>query len=483
MGKSERGPLLLALLIVLVPTGWATNSRAAGPDAPEPELDLGRELQRGQVTIATSDVVAWARRHRGERLARQAVSQRAKARRDAARLRYLPVLEAAIGYTRLNPIDVARAPVPLDLQRTIVARQAAGRPAGPLAELGFQSFDVLEHRMQATAQVSFSPTDALLVAHPSAASNELRNAADHWRLQSRDRLIALRAREVLYSYVRARGKLLIERASLVAARQRVDELSALVRAGLRDRGDLLASQARVAAIEVRMARSETQKQTAAARLSELVGRVLPNDIGIKEDVMRSPSEIEIPTQQTGLPRLPELRELIAYADALRASARAADGARWPKLSLVVRAFVQNPDSRRFPPEDSFAPGWSAGVAVEWSPNAAAQSDYDADSWRAAALAAESDAATLQSAIRARIAEAIATYRGGLRSFEAAQRSLDVASNAYRAQHALFIAGKANSSELHVAEDELRVARQAHLDAALDVRIAAARLMYAIGEEP
>jgi outer membrane protein TolC len=122
-------------------------------------------------------------------------------------------------------------------------------------------------------------------------------------------------------------------------------------------------------------------------------------------------------------------------------------------------------------------------AVSWSPNdfaAAAHQAGQAEADRAQTLA---DMQALTDALRQEVTRAAEDFRSAQKAMDAGLVGIRAADESYRVRREQFRAGAAVAIDVIDAESELRRARLEVINAAIDVRIANARLARAMEASP
>ncbi len=177
------------------------------------------------------------------------------------------------------------------------------------------------------------------------------------------------------------------------------------------------------------------------------------------------------------PELEALREE-AYARGDAATARA--GERWPRVFAVGNYEYGDPNSRIIPSVDAWKSAWDVSVVAEWSPTDALihNSNYDRAS---AQLASARDALEqFEEQVRIEVTADFEQEVAARAALTAARVAVEAAEASYRGRLAQLRAGGAVTSNLLDADAELTAARLSLLNAAIDVRIAGARLRKAVG---
>ena len=122
------------------------------------------------------------------------------------------------------------------------------------------------------------------------------------------------------------------------------------------------------------------------------------------------------------------------------------------------------------------------LALTWSLDETLDGGPAADEQRAAREQARADLRGLEDAIRSQVAEAHVAYETALLMREAAELSREAASESHRMRIAQFERGLALTADLLDAVSALARAELSLLSAAIDGRVALARLERAVGTD-
>jgi outer membrane protein TolC len=242
--------------------------------------------------------------------------------------------------------------------------------------------------------------------------------------------------------------------------------------------------AQVAAAEVRLARARGD-----GAVAERAFRVLlhlrenePTEVG--ETLVLSPTAISEPRPsliRRALERRSELRALRELARAQEHERNASAGEYFPRVSVLANLDYANPNPRFFEQEDTFNATWTVGAQIGWSPNDALRANAQVTAANARAAQTRADIARLGDAIRLEVTRALESHEAARTALAASQVGIEAAEESYRVRLAQLRAGTAVTRDLIDAEAELTQARLELLNAAIDERVARARLTRAVAE--
>ena len=448
-----------------------------------PSVDL-RAVIRGEGRPMTADraaAIAVAAAPSVER-ARESV---AAAREGALRAfhGFVPQLALSASYTRLT--NIRNGQVLSSELMPIVDEVEDPRARGLWTALIQTPFPILLDHYSVAATVAVPVSDVFLEILPRWNATAGVAEAQQHQVQAAAADVALGARDAFYSYARARGALAVAQAALGQAETHEQQIDAFVRIGTASRADLLRAQAHVAAAEVAVARAEGGVEMAETALRTLLREETARPLAIDEDIL---GELP-PTAATrrelverALVQRPEIKALRRLIAARGAAVDAAEGGRFPNLVVSGTAQYANPSSRVFPQTDAWRFSANVTVLLEWRLHDVIDGASHADEARALERAARDDLNALADAVRREVAEAQIAHRSAHRALEAARVGVEAAREAHRVRAAELRAGAALPSDVLDASVEEVRAELELVHAAIDARIARARLRRAVGED-
>lgn len=412
----------------------------------------------------------------------------AAARVDEAWAAFLPRLTGVARYTRYSDFTPP-AIFGGGSGGSLVGTTDTKAPVNPntLAPIPVSQFTfplVLDnYLLQATITVPISDYFLRLTQNYSAATHS--EAAARYDLLAARATSAADGRVTFYSWLRARGAVVVAIEALNDQRNHLKLAQDQFNVGQASRADVLRAETNVASAELQVTRSQnladlTEKQVRIATHARDEERLSP---GEKLDGPLAPLQGNLPqlTDEALSARL-EIKSIDANAAAAREQAKAAKAQAWPTVSAFGDGIYANPNPRVFPATAKWFPTWDVGAQAIWSPNdlllaRANVSDLDA---RAAALDAQKG--TLRDSIQLEVVQAWQAVREADASLESAKRELASAGEAYRVAKELFNNGRATSTTLTDSETELTRSRLDVLNASADARTARVRLDHALGRD-
>jgi outer membrane protein len=458
------------------------------PPPPDAEIDL-RAVLRGDGRALTSDQAVRLALETSPDLGRSEASIRqAGAAADRALYVFIPQVALSMRYTRLSPLE----------NPSFLGAPEDG--AGAIDELLDQldpinaalwsqllqgsSFPIVLDQFAGRAAFTVPLSDLWLTALPSwEAARSATQAAEAQRDDVRAQVV-LRAREAYYDFARARGAYAIALAALRSANAREAQVQAFLEAGTAAPVDGLRVRAQRASAEVSLRRAEGAVALAEGALRTVLH--LEDDgvtLGVAEDIFAPlpPLEGEVATLvQQALAQRSDVRSLRELLTSTERQIAAAEGSRMPRLAVAFNVDVANPNPRIFPQTARFEPTWDLSAILSWNLHDMLNGRSQAAEARALLDQRREDLRTLEDGIRVQVIEAFTSYRAATEALEAAQLGVEAADESYRIQLERYGLGALTATDLIQTSLEQVQARLDWLTAAIDGRVARARLERALG---
>lgn len=493
---------LALLLLPAVAAGQALDSPVPGDSAvpappadPPPEaMDLVAVL-RGEGRGLTADDAARLAIETAPGVERARAAQRqASAGAFRAMVAFVPQLSMSFRYTRLSEIQNGSLTTGPTIDPDTIPALVAGVDDPDARFLWQQSleaqaafanyrFPVILNQFAFQASLSYPVTDAFLSILPAYESARSREAAARLQVRVSQLDVGLSAREAFYQYARARGALAIAQTSLSQAESRHAQVQAFVEAGTAARVDELRIRAQLAAARVAVVRAEAGVRLAGTALRTMLHLEPTTEIAVGEDVLAAVAPIDGTVDQLverALAQRDDLRAVRHIIEAAGHAVDAAEGSRYPHLLVQANLDVSNPNNRVFPQTEEFRESWDVSAVLQWSPHDVLNGEAQAEEARAARDSAREDLRQLQDGIRLQVADAATTHLAALSALEAAQLGVEAADESYRVTMERYNAGAATVSDTIDASAEQVRAQLDLVNAAIDARIAYARLRRALG---
>jgi outer membrane protein TolC len=402
----------------------------------------------------------------------RAASEQAAAAASQALVAVYPRLDLEGRYTRLSEQSTATA---------------LGDIVGPSGDVVIpsQTIDVpppLVNRYLLQATLSYAVSDLFLQILPRYEASQRRVEAEALSAEAERRAVDLAAREAFYSYVGARAALLVARAGLTQAESQHRDVEALVNAGALARVELMRADAAVASARVAEAQAAGNLAVARTSLFTMIDRTQPGDLAVAEDLtqpLSPPKEDEAALLEMALENRSEMQAMRVLADMHESLRDATLAEKLPRLSVGASYELGNPNARASPFDQEWTGTWTALASVTWSPNDFFTGDARADQSGADLARTRADMAALADALRMEVTGALERYRAAATAMEAALVGVRAAEESYRVRREQFRAGAAVATDVVDADEKLQRARLQLINAAIDARIARARLDRAV----
>jgi outer membrane protein TolC len=455
------------------PAPAAPQTAAAGPSQRAPAqadtegggFDFATALREGDEPMDGKQVAELAVKSAPTVARARAANDQARSAADQVQLAVYPRLDLQARYTRLSEEDPVRSVFVFGGNKTTIEIPP------PVPDL---------YLLQ--AQLSYPVTDLFLNILPRYKAAQF--AADAQALSARAEAqnVALQAREAFYNYARARAGLLVAQASLAQAQAQGRDVQALVSAGTLARVESMRADAGVAAAEGAVARAQGGVAVARTALRSLMHRDGESEIAITEDFsLPDPDQAESKEQlyAIALKNRSELKALNTMLQVHQKNMDASDSGHLPKLSVAGTVDLGNPSQRAGQQEHAWLGTWTLVGLLTWSPNDFATADAGSAQIEAQRAQTRADMNALEDGLRLEVARGYEDHKAAAAAMRAAQTGILAAEETYRVRREQFRAGAAVATDVIDAETSLRRARLELVNAAIDVRVARARLERAI----
>ncbi len=494
--------VLVASALLMPAIASAQAERRAQPDrdsdAPTDARTAGFELaslrEEGGLTADAAAARAVETAPSIERA--EATVQLAEAGASQAVVALYPRLELTARYTRLSRVTQGSiggggiTPEQETALRSLIAavndpaaqQLFAGNLESQLALANFTFPQVLD-QFALSASVTWPVSALFFQVLPAMEAADDAADASRYATEVERATIALRARETFYAYARARGALEVAQsavAQLEAHRQQVDSL---VQAGAAAAVDRMRVDAQLASARVGVAQAQSGVDVATIALQTLMHLPQGQEISLGEDLVAPVQAVEGSREELlaqAMRNRSELRALRAQRSARDHELDSRTGGQLPVLAVAGQVDYANPNQRVFPQTAEFRATWSVSALLTWSPSDFFAADAQASQSRAQIAQVDADLAALEDGLRIEVAQAHSSFQNATAALEAATVGIEAAEESYRVRLEQLRAGTAVTSDLIDTESELTRARLQLLNAAIDARLAKARLGRAVG---
>ncbi|MSP23758.1 MAG: TolC family protein [Myxococcales bacterium] len=493
-----RSPSTFALLLVLTTAPMANAQSAelaasAAPVSVRPAPPSATELKQrfdavlGRPGGLTAKEVG-LRAKQTSPLVRARAARRVSAAHDTsvARLGYWPRLALTGRYARLSLVESQSLG---SGDGSLVVTPA---PAGPItpttplfaAPASLFSFPVLLDSFTLQAGVAVPVSDLpLRIFHANRAYSHAEKAAAIDE-QATVRSQVTNAKLAYYDWVRRTMQEIVSRQGVAQAEEALRVARVIETAGRATPADVALGEAQVAGSKLMHARAVHGVESAERRIALVMHSGPGAPFAIGED----PTEdFTLPSVQPlgalyeeAIAKRPELALVREQAAQLDAQRRVTQAGNWPRLDAFANATLANPNPRIFPQLEEFRGTWDVGLQLSYSPNDTASALASADALAARTDELDAQAEALQDAIKDEVREAEVGLREATAAIDTTAVGVVAAEEAYRVRLERFRAGVATPLEMSETEVALLRARLERIEAQLGQRMAALRLVHALG---
>ncbi len=461
-------------LAPLAPAPLAPANAAAAPgpvDAPPADsFNLAAALQ-GSGPSMTNDQIAERAVKTAPSIAKaEAAGEKARQAAEQAYLAVYPRLDLTARYTRLSEATPLATPVS--------GTQAIAGSAPVPFTTTFKFPKLMLDQFLFEASVAYPVSQLFFSIMPRYRAAQHAVEVQKLQASAEAQIVALRARETFWNYARARAQLMVARASLEQAKAHRRDVDALVNAGTLARVELMRADAQIAAASVIVARARAAVAVARSALYSVTHLDGTEDITIGEEVehpLPALTETQDAMVARALEQRSEIKALRTLAGVHQENIDAQKGDKLPKLAVGGSADVADPNQRYSMYTHGVRTNWAAFAQLSWSPNDLLSANKGEDQARADLAQTLSDLESLEDGLKIEVAQAYEDYGASREAMEASVTGIAAAEESYRVRREQFRAGAAVATDVIDAEAELRKARLDMANAAIDMRIARARL--------
>lgn len=415
--------------------------------------------------------------------ARAAELRAAAAQVDDALYAFFPRLQGTARYARLSNIDQPA------LGNLVSAPNA---PSGPLAadavlvNVPF-AFPVILNQTTLEATLSVPLSDYLwrLPKSYAAASGNV-EAAELSERASRLNS-AHEARLLFYTWVRALAQVEVAVQAERQVRQHLRDAELALGAGTVSKADVLRVRSQLASAELLVVRAKNLADLTTAQLRVAMHEPSRERPGLGEDLrellppVEGAASIEALEEEAKTQRL-ELKAVDLSITALEKRTSATRSLYLPRIDAFATATLANPNQRIVPSREEFDGTWFAGLQATFTINDVLTARSAVDQLLAQSEKIAAERAALADGLTLEVLAAQKALYEAQAALATSARGLASAEESYRVRKALFQAGRATSVERTDAETDLTRAQLEAINAAVDQRVARAKLLHATGRD-
>ncbi|HEX7480122.1 MAG TPA: TolC family protein [Polyangiales bacterium] len=499
--QSPATPAAPALAPVVAPQAVAAAAPAAAP-APERALPAAVDIEIGNLSVQPGGLTAEQTQARALTVSASLGVKRAEL--DAAntkisetKIQFFPQLTLRGSYMRLSPVTAAFG------SGALVGAQNAGplsvgtRPGGTTqcvldskgscVDAAAASFTFPQNNYSVGAGLAIPLSDYIFRVTDAAASASSSRDAARYAVLAEELKVRTDARVLYYNWLRTHGQVNIAGKAVERTQARLQDAHAAYDVGKLSQADLMRIEALVANAEAAQQQAESGRNMAGAQLAIIMQDLNGGEYTIGERV----PELDAPDgdlvtsrklmAEAWQKRL-ELKALDATENALDHGRSAVRVSQAPRVDAVADATYANPNSRYFPPSQTWHATWSAGVVASWNITDFFLNDARADELVASRAGVAAQRRGVQGAIAIEVSMAQLAVNNAHSALRAGATTLRAAEESYRVTTDLFRVGRATTSDLIDAESELLNARLSVFNARVDLTTAVIRLEHAVGRD-
>lgn len=408
-----------------------------------------------------------------------------------ARTGFIPSLKLSARYVRLSPTENSTFG-DLGSGGLVTTPDPTPRVIDPANEQLFASpppnlsFAPVLDQYAAGATLSIPLSDYVLrIANVVDAKSRERTAKTLGERAAR-LSVARDARVAYFEWIRARESLRVARQSVDQATENHDYAASLFGAGMTSRADVLRAHSQVKRAKMQHRRAMTAVDLCVERLRIMLGDAATVRYEVGQDILVDPATLldvgltpEVAFDEARQKRA-ELNMLREQEAALRQAADLIAVDNYPRLDARANVEIVNPNPRRFPQRNEASPLWDVGVMLSWTPTSWFGNSAKAESLIAQAEALVAQRRQMEDGLRQELRVALASLGDASYAVQDARERLLVSEEGYRVRVALFRASQTRLLEVLDADRELTQSRLDVINAYVDLNVAHAQLMHALG---
>jgi outer membrane protein TolC len=294
------------------------------------------------------------------------------------------------------------------------------------------------------------------------------------------------ARTTYYEWLRAKLQVLVAQRQVVQVKTTLVQVRAQAEVQRISRADLLRVESQEAEAEQTAAQLSNIAELREEQVRVMLALPHGQPLAIGEDIRK---DVPVP----GVEPLDDMMshvvthrlDYLAIVQGIDARVHQKDAeipGYFPKVSAFGVADYANPNQRIFPQEDKYTGTWAVGVQATWNLNDALSSDVNQHRLQAQADELRADQESFVRQARIEVLQAQQNVQLALSDMKTTATGLKSAEESYRVRKELLAAERATAVELVDSETDLTRARISALNARIDLRVAIAQLIHALGDD-
>lgn len=433
---------------------------------------------------------------------RRAEIDSAAAQVDQAFVAFFPRLSGLARYSRLSPVDagtlgggggslvgtqIMTNTVINGVQFLNPCSAAVTSNCDPLVPLTL-SFPVLLNQYVLQASLSVPLSDYVLRSMQGLAAASASRRAALINEQATRLKVRSDARVLYYNWARTLLQEVVTAQTLAQVRGHLADMKQMYAVGMVSPADVMRLESQAASAELVFEKTRNMARVMSEQLAIAMMEPKAEPWQIGEDLRATLSDLPevgddpAPLVSEALEHRLEPQALDENKNAIHEQSKVVRAGQYPRLDAVGNLAYLNPNQRIIPLQDKFSMNWDVGVSLSWSPNDVGIARANARNIDAQVVQLESQRRNLINGVRAEVIGAWSAMREARTLLDTTRRGLAASEEAYRVRQELWKVGRATAVELTDAETDLAQARLAAVNAGIDLRVAAVKLLHALGRD-
>ena len=489
-------PLILLSPVTLVPLpSAATSARVqqdTGADYPQPATL--RPIPVASDGLTADDVASKAVEASPAVEGKDADIDNAEATIGQTMTSFVPEITLSGSYTRLSDVNVTFGSGALvgagnagllglgacpDGSGSQCVVDSAGAPVGAAA---FDIPQVLD-QFALQAKISVPISDYVLRTFRGLEAAKRSKKAAEVAKEAEARKVDIDARVAYYDWLRTIAQVLATEETVRTATARLEDVHAAYDAGLRTEADVKRIEALVANATSANVQARGFEELARERLS-MIMNVPVQEWEVGEDVMDTPAlaaarKLDEAVGEAMANR-PELEALDLNQKALDDGKKVERAGYYPRLDAFAEGTYANPNQRYFPLQQEWNGTWSAGLSLTYTINGPLMARQNLREYESQGRSLDAQEESLRRGIRMEVSQAYIDERTARSRLTLAAVSRYASDAAYEVVSIQFAEGVATATDVIEAEGARLDSFLQDYNARIDLRVAQAKLQYAMG---
>jgi outer membrane protein len=348
------------------------------------------------------------------------------------------------------------------------------------------AFNFLQNFYVAEATISIPLSDYLYRYPKLVGAAKLAVQAAHTSHDAAFVSAGADARQAYYEWLRAKLQVLVAQRQVVQVKTTLEQVRAQAEVQRISRADLFRVESQEADAEQTAAQLTNIAELREEQLRVMLQLPEGQPLAIGEDIRNDVTPPGIQKLDDMMTHVAEHRlDYLAIVEGIDARDKQKDAeysGYVPKLSAFGVADYANPNQRVFPQVDKFTGTWAVGVQATWNLNDALTANVNQERLAAQANELRADQESFLRQTRIEVLQAQQNVQLAVHDLATTATGLKSAEESYRVRKELLAAERATAVELVDAETDLTRARIASLNARIDLRVAIAQLIHALGDD-